>query len=64
VLIDGFFCDTFKITRQHNQATLLVTPFTQLSRKGTADLTTEGAKLLAFAATDAEAHDIQFAPAE
>lgn len=61
VLIDGFFRATYTITRQRSQATLLVTPFARLSRKDTAALTTEGARLLAFAAADADTHDVRFA---
>jgi len=61
-LVDGFTNATWKIIRSRNTATLTIKPFTRLSRKDTAALTQEGARLLAFAAADADAHDIQFAP--
>lgn len=60
VLVDGFTNATWKISRSRNAATLTIKPFTRLSRKDTAALTEEGARLLAFAAADADAHDIQF----
>jgi len=61
-LVDGFTNATWKIIRSRNTATLTIKPFTRLSRNDTAALTEEGARLLAFAAADAAAHDIQFAP--
>lgn len=61
-LVDGFTNATWKITRSRNTATLTIKPFIRLSKKDTAALTEEGARLLAFAEADADAHDIQFAP--
>ena len=62
VLVDGEFRGTWKIVRQRgDRATLTVEPFTALSRQETDALAEEGARLLAFAATDAAARDIQFA---
>ncbi|MGH3144615.1 MAG: winged helix DNA-binding domain-containing protein, partial [Rubrobacter sp.] len=62
VLVDGFFDATFTVTRQRDQATLLVTPFKQLSNQDTTALTEEGARLLTFVAADADAHDVRFTP--
>ncbi len=62
VLIDGFTNGTWKITRSRNTATLTIKPFIRLSKKDTAALTEEGARLLSFAAADADTHDIQFTP--
>ena len=59
-LVDGFTQATWKIIRSRNKATLTIKPFTRLSKKDTAALTEEGARLLAFAAADADAQDIQF----
>jgi hypothetical protein len=59
VLIDGFVRGTWRITRQGGAATLLIEPFERLSKKNAASLTREGGRLLAFAATDAEAHDVR-----
>ncbi len=60
VLVDGFTNGTWKIIRQRRTATLTIEPFTRLSKKETAALTEEGARLLAFAAADADSHDIRF----
>jgi len=62
ILIDGFTNGTWKINRQRRAATLTIKPFRRLSKKETAALTGEGALLLAFAAADADSHDIQFLP--
>jgi hypothetical protein len=59
-LVDGFTNATWKIIRSRNTATLTIKPFKRLSRKDIAALTEEGARLLAFAAADVGAHDIQF----
>lgn len=61
-LVDGFTNAIWKIIRSRNTATLTIKPFTLLSKKDTAALTEEGARLLAFAEADADDHDIQFAP--
>jgi Winged helix DNA-binding domain len=60
VLVDGFFSATFTITLRRGRATLLVTPFKGLSKPDIAALTEEGARLLTFAAAEADAHDIRF----
>ncbi len=62
VLVDGFVRATWQITRQG--ATLRIAPFAPLSRQDSAALAEEGARLLAFAAADAGARDIQLAPPE
>ena len=59
-LVDGFTNGTWKITRSRDTATLTIKPFKRLSRKETAALTEEGARLLDFAVADASAYDIQF----
>ena len=64
VLVDGFFRGTWKITRRRSVATLFVDRYTRLSKKDTAAVTREAAGLLAFAAPDAEAHEIRFTPDE
>lgn len=60
VLIDGFANATWIITRRRGAATLTIRPFTPLSAQDKAELTTEGARLLAFAARGAKTHDIEF----
>jgi hypothetical protein len=64
VLVDGFFRGTWKIARQRGSATLMVEPYERLSKQDLAAVTKEGGRLLAFAAADAGAYDVQFAPAE
>jgi hypothetical protein len=61
-LVDGFTNATWKIIRSRNTATLTIKPFKRLSKKVIVALTEEGARLLAFAAADAGAHDIRFTP--
>ena len=61
-LVDGFVRGAWKITRRRNAATLLIELFEPLAKQDRADLTEEGERLLAFAAADAQARDVQFAP--
>jgi Winged helix DNA-binding domain len=64
LLIDGFWRATWKIRRPRGSpATLRVEPFTELSEEQVAAVTAEGTGLLAFVAPDAEASEIQLAPA-
>ena len=60
-LVDGFVRGTWRIERGAAGATLHVEPFARLSRADAADVTDEGARLLAFAAADAGAHDVRIA---
>ena len=63
LLVDGFARGTARIRRERGAATLVVDPFAPLS-KGDADAVTgEGVRLLAFAAADADTHDVQIAAA-
>jgi hypothetical protein len=64
VLIDGFVRGRWKIKRQGQATTLTITPLQRLARRESAGVTDEGARLLAFAAADAENHDIRFSPAD
>jgi hypothetical protein len=61
-LVDGLTKAAWNIIRSRNTATLTIKPFTRLSKKDVVALTEEGARLLAFAAANADAHDIQFTP--
>jgi hypothetical protein len=60
VLVDGFVRATWKITRDSDKATLLIDPFAQLNKRDRVAVAEEGARLLAFAASDASDHDIRF----
>jgi hypothetical protein len=59
VLVGGFVRGTWSLKRDRGGATLLINLFDRLSKKDTAALTREGARLLAFAAGDAEVRDVQ-----
>jgi hypothetical protein len=61
LLVDGFVRGTCRVTRARGSATLVVEPFARLSKEEAAAVTAEGARLLAFAAADADRHEIQFA---
>jgi hypothetical protein len=61
VLVDGFARGTWRITRRRETATLQVEPFRLLSKKTLAAVTSEGARLLRFAAAGG-AHDVRFTP--
>jgi hypothetical protein len=62
VLVDGFVRGTWKIERERGAATLQVTPFEPLSAPDRDALAEEGGRLLAFAAAEAQTHDVRFAP--
>lgn len=58
-LVDGFVAGTWKIASKKASATLNIAPFAKLSKKDTAAVQAEGARLLDFAAAGA-AHEIVF----
>jgi hypothetical protein len=60
ILVDGFVNGTWKIAVERGHATLVITQSQRLPKRDRAAVADEGARLLAFAATDAS-HDIQFA---
>lgn len=62
ILVDGVVRGRWTITREAGTATLVVQPFAELTRADRSALTEEGARLLAFAAAEADSHDIRFAP--
>jgi len=59
ILVDGFFRGTWKITRRHDAASLIIAPFAPLLSQDRAALTEEGIRLLAFAAGETQAHDVR-----
>jgi hypothetical protein len=61
VLIDGFWQGMWRIAREHGRASLVIEPFIRLSRKDATALAEEGGRLLAFAAAEADRHDVQIA---
>jgi hypothetical protein len=63
VLVGGFVRATWRIKREGDTATLMIGTLERLSREDVADLKTEGAGLLDFAAPEARHHRIQVAPA-
>lgn len=64
VLVDGSVRATWKITQDRLTTTLVVEPFERLSKKGTAALTEEGARLLAFTALGADTDHVRFVASE
>ncbi|MEQ7123006.1 winged helix DNA-binding domain-containing protein [Actinopolymorpha sp. B11F2] len=63
VLVDGFVRGTWRIVKQRGNVTLRVDPFVRLTKRDQATLGKEGERLLAFAAPDAEARDIEVSAA-
>jgi hypothetical protein len=62
LLLDGVWQGMWRITRKADNALLVIEPFVRLPKKEAAALVDEGAQLLAFAAADADAHDVQVTP--
>lgn len=60
VLVDGFVCGSWKIARRRDTATLLIELLTPLAAQEQTALQEEGVRLLAFAASEASTHDIQY----
>jgi hypothetical protein len=63
LLVDGFARGVARIRRERATARLVVAPFAPLSDDDADAVIAEGARLLAFAAADADAHDVHFAAA-
>lgn len=61
LLVDGFGAGTWKIERSAAAATLMIQPFVRLAPRDRTAVAEEGARLLAFLATDAKTHDVRFA---
>lgn len=59
-LVDGFVAGSWRIERARSSAALVLTAFTQLSRKAKSDLTGEGTALLRFAESDAKTAEVRF----
>lgn len=59
VLVDGFIRATWRITRDKQQAALVIDPIEKLSRPEKEELKAEGLRLLAFMETDAT-HGVRF----
>lgn len=62
VTVDGFVHGLWSVKRDRGTATLVVRLFEPLSGRDEAAVTEEGARLLRFAAPDADGHDIRFHP--
>jgi len=63
VLLRGFAAGTWRIARSRGAAGLIIELFEPIAAPDRAAVASEGERLLAFAAPDAGAHDIRFAPA-
>ena len=62
VLVDGFTMADWRITRDRHAATLTIRPFVRLSDDDATAVAEEGARLLAFAAADADTRHVELAP--
>lgn len=62
VLVDGLFQGTWKLVRERGGAVLRVDPFVKPTAAQHAEIEAEGAALLAFAAPDAESHEVRVGP--
>jgi hypothetical protein len=62
VLVDGFLRGTWRIERTDGAATLVIRPVVKLTKRDVATVTTEGRRLLAFAATDAVEPSVRMVP--
>ncbi|MBC6460762.1 winged helix DNA-binding domain-containing protein [Actinomadura sp. HBU206391] len=62
VLLDGFTGGDWKVTRDGGTAVLTIRPYGRLSPGDIDALTGEAARMLAFAAADADAHDVRVVP--
>jgi hypothetical protein len=62
VLVDGFVVGMWRLARSRRAAALIIEMFEPLGERDRDAVISEGGRLLAFAAPDAPAHDIQFAP--
>ena len=61
VLLDGFARATWKTELTRRGARLVIEPFEPLPERDRRAVAKEGARLLAFAAPDADARDVRFA---
>jgi hypothetical protein len=61
VLVDGFVCGTWNITRRRGAATLLIEPFEPLPDRERDALAEEGELLVRFVGEGAEAFEVRFA---
>jgi hypothetical protein len=61
-LVDGFLRGSWRITKQRKAATLTISTWAKVSKKDTAALVREGARLLDFAAAEAESRDVVVEP--
>jgi hypothetical protein len=63
VLIDGFVGATWRMSRERQTATLVITPLKRPSVKDSTAMTDEGARLVAFVTGDGLDHDVRIAAA-
>jgi Winged helix DNA-binding domain len=62
VLSDGLLCGLWRLERDRERATLLVTVVERLPKRATAALEAEGRRLVRFLAADAAARDVRLRP--
>jgi hypothetical protein len=62
LLVDGFWQANWAISRDQGVATLTVEAFRPLPKRDIAEVRREGLRLLAFAAAEAESHEVRVVP--
>lgn len=61
ILVDGFVAGTWKIERRKKRATAVIEPFAALPKRERQSLAEEAERLARFAASEAEAWEVEFA---
>jgi hypothetical protein len=61
-LVDGFVRGTWRISRDHERAILVLDPLEPLSTQEQSAISEEGTRLLDFAAANVASYDIRFSP--
>jgi hypothetical protein len=59
LLVDGFAQGVWRITKTKRTAVLEIQPFIRLPARVRSGVEKEGGRMLAFAAADAETHDVR-----
>jgi hypothetical protein len=62
VLVDGFVAGMWRLARSRRSATVIIEMFDPVTERDREEILAEGGRLLAFAAPEAPACDIRFAP--
>lgn len=64
VLVDGFVRGKWTVTREGGTATLVIEPYARLTQKDTTALSSQGGRLLKFAAAESATHEVRVLPVD